>query len=310
MKSYHTNPAYLPQDMVDRIDKKWHKLGSHRPLSSIIVKKLRERFMLEMTYNSNAIEGNNLTYKETYLVINEGITIKGKSFKNHLEAKSHQEALEFVYDLIEFDAQGTLSEHLIRQIQSLIISPVDKEVAGKYRSGEVAIEIPNLMSNLIFWFRENQKKLHPIEIASLLHHKLVAIHPFIDGNGRTARLIMNIVLLRAGFPLVVILKNDRKKYYETLSKADRSDLLPFIIFVAQAVERSLNIYLETIVTTKSKSEQFLLLSEISKKTNYSAKYLNLLARKGKLVAHKERRNWLTSVDAVQEYLSKRKRKHG
>lgn len=312
MKLYHTKPAYLSSDLINRIDEKWYRLKTHRPLSPTVVNKLRERFMLEMTYNSNAIEGNNLTYKETYLVVSEGITIKGKSLKNHLEVKSHQDALEFIYDLVDFDSHFTLSQNLIRQIQSLVISPIDKEIAGKYRSGSVAIagsnvkppiatEIQYLMSNVVSWFGKNQKKLHPIELASLLHHKLVSIHAFEDGNGRTARLIMNIVLLQAGYPLVVILKNDRKKYYDTLSKADKGNLLPFIEFIAQAVERSLNIYLETIHGNKSKSDRYLSLTEISKKIKFSAKYLNLLARYGKIDAHKVGRNWVTSLNAIDKY---------
>lgn len=318
MKLYHTKPVYLSPELTNRIDEKWHKLKTHRPLSPTVIKKLRERFMLEMTYNSNAIEGNDLTYKETYLVISEGITIKGKSLKNHLEAKSHQDALEFIYDLVEFDSHFTLSQNLIRQIQSLVISPIDKKIAGKYRSGSVAIagsnikppiavEIPYLMSKIISWFGKNQKKLHPIELASILHHKLVAIHPFDDGNGRTARLMMNIMLLQAGYPLVVILKNDRKKYYDTLSKSDNGDLLPFIKFVAQSVERSLNIYLETIFENKLKSDRYLSLTELSKFTKFSPKYLNLLARKSKLEAHKIGRNWVSSVDAVNRYLDNRKK---
>lgn len=303
MKLYHTKPAYLSQDLINRIDEKWHKLKNHRPLSPTIVNKLRQRFMLEMTYNSNAIEGNKLTYKETYLVVNEGITIKGKSLKNHLEAKSHQEALEFIYDLVDLDSHFTLSQNLIRQIQSLVISAIDKTISGKYRSGSVATEIPHLMSNTITWFGKSQKKFHPIELASILHHKLVAIHPFDDGNGRTARLVMNIILLQAGYPLVVILKNDRKKYYEALSKADKGNLLPFIGFIAQSVERSLNIYLETILDSKSKDDRYLPLSVISKKTKFSAKYLNLLARHGKINAHKVGRNWVTSIEAINNYLA-------
>lgn len=318
MKLYHIKPAYLEQNLINRIDEKWHKLKSHRPFSPTVINKLRERFMTEMTYNSNAIEGNDLTYKETYLVISEGITIKGKSLKNHLEAKSHQEALEFIYDLVNFDSNFVLSQNLIRQIQSLVISPIDKSIAGKYRSGSVAIagskikpplasEIPFLMSKTVSWFRKNQSKYHPIELASIFHHKLTATHPFDDGNGRTARLIMNIILLQAGYPLVVILKNDRKKYYDTLSVADKGDVLPFIKFISQAVERSLNIYLETVEGLKSKNEEYLLLSKISKLTKFSAKYLNLLARYGKLEAHKLGRNWLTSVNAVNNYLANRQK---
>lgn len=314
MKLYHIRPAYLSQDLVSRIDEKWHRLRKHRPLSPTVIDKLRERFMLEMTYNSNAIEGNTLTYKETYLVINEGITIKGKSLKNHLEAKSHQEALEFIYDLVDSDSNFIPSQNLIRQIQSLVIAPIDKTIAGKYRSGSVAIagsnlklplatEVPHLMSGVVLWFRKNQKKLHPIELATILHHKIVAIHPFDDGNGRTARLVMNIILLQNGYPLVVILKNDRKKYYDTLSKADKGNLIPFVRFITQSVERSLNIYLETILESKSENNKYLSLSEVSKKTKFSAKYLNLLARHGKIDAHKVGRNWLTTISAIEKYTS-------
>ena len=318
MKPYHIKPGYLSFDLTKRIDAKWQKLQSSRPLSPTIVGKLRERFMLEATYNSNAIEGNTLTFKETYFVINEGITIKGKSLKNHLEAKSHHEALEFIYDLVENRRQTTVSQHLIRELQSLIIESIDKTIAGVYRTGEVAvtgathqppsaIEVPYLMSNLVSWFGHNQKKLHPIELATIAHHKLVSIHPFVDGNGRTARLLMNIILLQKDYPLAIILKNDRKVYYESLSKADRGNLTPFVAFIARAVERSLDIYLETIGIAKTKKDKFLLLSTISKQTSFSAKYLNLLARSGKLVAHKEGRNWLTSLSSVKDYLANRKR---
>ena len=249
---YHIKPSYLDLDTVVRIDEKWNRLQKKRPLSPTIVSKLKEQFMLEMTYNSNAIEGNTLNLKETYLIINEGITIKGKSFKEHLEAKSHNEALEFIYDLIKFESQPTISENLIRQIQSLVISPIDKSIAGIYRTGEVAIagsnlqtpmaiDVPNLMSKLITWFSKNQKSLHPIELASIFHYKFVAIHPFIDGNGRTARLLMNIILLKYGYPLVVILKNDRKRYYSALSKADNGKVVPFVKFMSQSIERSLDI---------------------------------------------------------------------
>ncbi|MCX6706269.1 MAG: Fic family protein [Candidatus Woesebacteria bacterium] len=318
MKPYHISPKYVPQELIDRIDAKWKKLQSKRPLSPTLVAKLRERFMLEATYNSNAIEGNNLTFKETYFVINEGITIKGKSFKNHLEAKSHHEALEFIYNLVGNHRQTTISQHLIRQLQSLVIEPIDKSISGVYRTGEVAvtgathqppsaIEVPYLMSNLISWFGHNQNRFHPIELAAVIHHKLVSIHPFVDGNGRCARLLMNIILMQKGYPLVIILKNDRKIYYEALSKADNGNLIPFVTFVARTVERSLDIYLETLSVTRIKEDKFLPLSIIGKRIKFSAKYLNLLARSGKLVAHKEGRNWLTSISSVEDYLISRKR---
>ncbi len=163
------------------------------------------------------------------------------------------------------------------------------------------------MKNVISWFVKTQKKLHPIELAALLHHKLVHIHPFFDGNGRTARLVMNIILMRAGYPLTVILKNDRKKYYRSLQSADGGSYKALTRFIAQAVERSLDIYLKTLRPSSPKNEKYQILSVISQNTPYSAKYLNLLARLGKLEAHKQGRNWLTSKEAVQRYIDGRER---
>jgi len=309
----------IQQIVKNRIDEKLKKLEKLRPLPTSAIKKLREQFELEMTYNSNAIEGNSLTLKETFLVIHEGLTIKGKPLKDHLEAKDHHEALEFLYELISKESKPTISEHLIREIHSMVVKKTEEEFAGKYRNSNVfigganhtppdALRVPSDMKNLISWFSEERKKTHIVELSALLHHKLVYIHPFFDGNGRTARLVMNITLMRAGFPLVVILKNDRKKYYRVLSQADKGNYEPLINFVAQAVERSLDIYLKTLTPTTKTREQFELLSEVSTKTPYSTKYLNLLARQGKLEAHKQGRNWLTSVEAVQRYINERQRK--
>ena len=288
-------------------------------MSPASVLKLREQFAIEMTYNSNGIEGNRLTLKETFLVIQEGLTIKGKSLKDHLEAKDHYEALNYLYDFIEKDKRSTISEVFIRSIQSLIVRETEKQKTGKYRSGNVIItgsnhtspdssKIPSLMEDLIKWIKINEKKLHYIELAAIIHHKLVFIHPFFDGNGRTARLVMNLILMQKGYPIAIILKNDRKRYYDALDKADKGKYLSFINFIAQSVERSLNIYLKIIFPQNKKKENYYPLSIISKKTPYSEKYLNLLARTGKLEAYKEKRNWLASIDAVTEYIKNRMRR--
>jgi Fic family protein len=305
-------------NLYSRIDQKLGRLDSLRPLPVPAVKKLQEQFEIEMTYNSNAIEGNSLTLKETYLVIHEGLTIKGKPLKDHLEAKDHHEALEFLYELVDRDVRPTLSEHLIRQVHQLVMQRTDEEFAGRYRTSNVfiggadhmppdALRVPQDMKNVMDWFTREQKHLHPIELATLLHHQLVFIHPFFDGNGRTARLVMNIVLMRAGYPLVVILKNDRKKYYRALQLGDKGDYSLLMRFVAQAVERSLDIYLKILTPISEVREKYLPLSEISKKTPYSTKYLNLLAREGKLEAHKQGRDWLTTAEAVERYIKGRER---
>jgi Fic family protein len=310
--------AFLDQQFKERIDSKLKALQSLRLLPPAAVEKLRQQFAIEMTYNSNAIEGNRLTLKETFLVINEGLTIKGKPLKDHLEAKDHFEALNYLYESIEHSKKHTLSEVFIRSLQSLVVKETDAEYAGKYRSGNVFIGgsdhtppeaalVPVLMRELMDWVRHKQKLVHPIELAALLHHKIVHIHPFYDGNGRTARLVMNVLLMQAGYPLAVILKNDRKKYYNSLDKADKGKPDSFVRFVAQAVERSMNIYLKTLLPVKAKREKYLPLLELAGQTPYSEKYLNLLARAGKIEAHKEKRNWLTTLEAIKRYQQNRKR---
>ena len=306
------------KSLFERIDKKLKILNGHHPLSPSIVSKLKEQFAVEMTYNSNAIEGNRLTLKETYLVIGEGMTVIGKSLKDHLEAKNHFEAIQFLYELIEHEKRHTISERLIRSLQQLIVKESDPSIAGTYRTGSVvisgskhrppdSIDVPILIGELIKWVQKNTKHIHPIELAVIFHHRIAHIHPFFDGNGRTARLAMNVLLMQNGYPLVIILKNDRKKYYDILEKADKEKLEPLIKFVAQAVEKSLNIYLNAIDQVFGR-RKLLLLSELAKKTSYSEKYLNLLARTGKLDAHKVGRNWLSSVEAVKEYQKMRERK--
>lgn len=309
---------YLDPNIQQRIDEKLKRLQKLRPLPSSAVQKLRQQFQVEMTYNSNGIEGNSLTLKETFWVINEGVTIKGKPLKDHLEAKDHYEALDFVYELVKPSGKPTLSENLIRTLHSLVMKKTDEEWAGKYRTSNVVIGgadhkppdvglVPSQMNDLINWFKDERKKLHPVELAAILHHRIVYIHPFFDGNGRTARLAMNIFLMRKGYPLTIVLKNDRKKYYQVLSRADKKDYIPLVKFTAQNMERSLDIYLKTLTPAGKKREKFLPLSKIRKKTLYSAKYLNLLARLGKLEAHKEGRNWLTTIEAVKRYIKNRKR---
>lgn len=310
---------YLDQKIKKRIEDKVKLLNSFRPLPTAIVEKLKEQFSIEMTYNSNAIEGNSLTLKETYLVISEGITIKGKPLKDHIEAKNHKEALDYLYGLAVKEKNDVITEKLIRSVNQIVLKNTDDEWSGRYRNSSVVISgsehkppeamtVPGLMEDLTRWIKKNYKSYAVVDLAGIIHHKIVYIHPFFDGNGRTARLIMNIVLMQAGYPLAVVLKNDRKKYYNVLSKADKGDYKPLIKFIAQAVERTLDIYLKILTPTGKPKEKFVTLSQLAKGTKFSEKYLNLLAREGKLDAHKEGRNWLSSREALKKYLDNRERK--
>ncbi len=168
--------------------------------------------------------------------------------------------------------------------------------------------VPVQMNELLKWVKIFQKKLHPIELAALLHHKLVHIHPFIDGNGRTARLVMNVALMQRGYPLVIVLKNDRKKYYRVLAQADAGEYEPLVQFISQSVERSLDLHLSALSPKVKNREKYLTLAELAAHSSYSAKYLNLLARKGKLEAHKQGRRWVASREALQRYVDNRERK--
>jgi len=311
--------TYLSPKEQERLEEKLARLNGCRPLPARAVAKLREQFGLELTYNSNAIEGNTLTLKETFLVISEGVTIKGKPLRDHLEAKSHSEALEYLFELVDQERGGTISELLIRELNQIVMRDLDREWSGRYRNSNVLIAgadhsppeaalVPQLMNELMAWLRQQRKTLHPVELAALLHHRLVNIHPFFDGNGRTSRLAMNVVLMQAGFPLAVVLKHDRRKYYRTLQEADQGNCVPFVRFIAQAVQRSLDIYLKVLTPADQNREQFISLAELATGSTFTAKYLNLLARSGKLEAHKEGRNWLASQEALQRYLAGRERK--
>ncbi len=308
---------YLNPQIHQRILTKKTKLDSHRPLSTPIVKKLHENLEINYTYNTNAIEGNTLTLKETKLVIREGITINGKSLSEHLEAKNHPAAITYIENLVN----SPIEEQNILELHRILFSGFC-EGAGSYRNGQVyiegrdimpppAFEVPLLMSELVKWLQGNPEELRPIELAAVFHHKLVAIHPFDDGNGRVARLIMNLLLIKNGYPLTIIKTMDRRHYYDSLIKADNGNPAPLVNFVARCTEQSLDIYLGAVEASQPKNK-LLTPAEAAKLTPYSQEYLSLLARRGQIGAVKVGRNWQISQNALETYianLSKTKNKH-
>jgi Fic family protein len=282
-------------------------LDSLRPLPIQLVKKLQEQMQIEFTYNSNAIEGNTLSLRETQLVIQEGITVHGKSLREHLEAKNHPDAINHIEKLAQ--QKTTITQNHILEVHALLMHGIDDQNAGKYRTGQVRItgatfipppaqEIPTKINELLHTLSQNPDELTPIELAAYFHHKFVYIHPFIDGNGRTARLLANIILIRNGYPFTVLLKVDRPKYLRALNEADHRNLTPLANYTATCVERSLDIYLLTF----EKEAEILTLAEASKLTPYTQEYLSLLARKGNIDAFKLRRNWVITKKALDEYV--------
>ena len=229
----------IPNDYFSEVDKLNKKLNSLRPLPKAALYSLKESINLEWIYNSNGIEGNTLTLKETKVVL-EGITVGGKSLKEHLEVINHENAIQFLEDLIK--DKEPISEWNIKNIHQLILRGIDDKNAGKYREKNVRItgaeHIPpdylmvrELMEKLISNYKE-WDKYHPIIKASLLHGEFVKIHPFIDGNGRTARLLMNLSLMNSGYLPIIIKKEDRLVYYNALDKAhttnDYTDFIKII----------------------------------------------------------------------------------
>ncbi|MBU1148427.1 MAG: Fic family protein, partial [Candidatus Omnitrophica bacterium] len=168
-----------------------------------------------------------------------------------------------------------------------------------------AIEVPGLMAGFGKWLKSRGSKTNIIEYAAIAHFKLVHIHPFVDGNGRTARLLTNLILMKYGFPPAVVLKTDRKKYYDCLEKAHKGDLEDFVRFIARSMERSLAIWIEAIKPAKKQKpeEKYLPIRDICKETPYSQEYISLLARRGKIEAVKFGRNWVTSKEALKKYIS-------
>ncbi len=300
----------MDPDLIKSIENKKRVLDRHRPLNSSVVRKLEEEFSIAWTYNSNALEGNTLSIQETELVVHRGIAIGGKTVQEHLEAINHGKGIEYLKDIIQKNAE--ISENCIKEMHGIILRSIDDAEAGNYRRTNVrimgahhlppqSIKIPNLMEDFINWYYQNEGKMDAAEMASELHYRLVMIHPFVDGNGRVARLLMNLYLMGKGYPPGIILKADRKKYYRVLNEANLGKKGPYEDFIGRAIERSLILYLNSIEPDQPPEKMFISLKEAARYCNYSQEYLSLLARRGKLTAVKINRNWMTTKEAVEEY---------
>ncbi|MBZ9729164.1 Fic family protein [Salegentibacter sp. JZCK2] len=299
-----------------RLFEKKAMLQKARPLPKIALVKMKEALGIEWTYNSNSIEGNSLSLRETQMVLQEGITIKGKSLREHFEAKNHETALDYLYTLVK--SSYKLNGKDILKLHELVLRSIEDDYAGRLRNSGVRIaganfvppnaqKVSGLFDELVTFVNENPQQLNVIELAMVFHHKLVWIHPFFDGNGRTVRLAMNLILMKEGFPPAIILRNDRKKYYAALNAANNGNYAKLGLLMCQALERTLNIYIQALPDNDTNYTEISSLVE-EEQLPYGQEYISLLARQGKIDAYKEGRNWLTTKEAIEDYINNRQRK--
>jgi Fic family protein len=259
----YTGPITELSERYASIDFLKTKLDRHRPLDPIAVESLHNDMILRYTYHSNAIEGNTLTLSETKVILENGITIGGRTLREHLEVINHRDAINYLESIV--NDYSFLSERIIKELHSLILKSIDTQNAGRYRRQNVYIsgagftppdflQVPDHMERLIAWCSaEHTRKLHPVERAARLHADFVNIHPFIDGNGRTARLLMNLELLKAGYPVVIVPVEERPSYYDNLDAiAVNGKFTPFIKQICVLAEASLNKILNLLPTDKLK----------------------------------------------------------
>jgi len=301
---YDDTDILIDTSLLRKIEEKKHRLDSLRPLPKDAIKKLLEDFRLRHTYHSDALEGNTLTLQETKFVLEQGITIGGKPLKDHIEARNDAEAFDFMLQLVQ--KKTPFSQECIQQIHDIVTKGLLKD-SGKYRTGNVRItgasitppsytKVISLMDDYIHTIKN--PPCHPLKKATFIHHQLVLIHPFFDGNGRVARLVTNLFFMQQGYPPIVLKQQDRKTYYRVLHQADNGNLSPLAVFIAKAINESLQLYLSVFID----EEHLISLKELAQHSPYSQEYLSLRARQGKLDAVKLEQTWYSSMRALKEYI--------
>lgn len=294
------------------IDQKKRQLGKLKPISEKVMKELEAWIRVELTYSSNAIEGNTLSRIETAEVLEKGTkaVISGKPLKDQIEAVNHAKAIDFINDLSkEKKGHQFVSEDDIKKIHQIILSGIDDRWAGKYRQSTVLIKgvdvefpeyhkVPYHMAEFVDWL-QLQQETHPVRVAADAHFKLVSIHPFIDGNGRAARLLMNLVLIANSFPMAVIRNEERTQYLEAVNKGQtKGNLDSFYKIIFKAIERSLDAYINAAkgksplkpltkgANQKETRIKFLKIGELAKETGETVPTIRYWTKQGLLSVNK------------------------
>jgi Fic family protein len=301
--------ADLPPVVWRRVQANHRTLRERRPLPRDVVARLREQLRVAHTYHSNAIEGNTLTLKETRLILEQGLTIGGKSLREHLEATNNARGFDWIWGKAK---PGLRMDHeMIRTLHEIVTRGI-LDSAGRYRAEQVwiagsahvpppASEIVPLLGTL---FAELPGIRDPVLRMIHLHHRLASVHPFLDGNGRTARLAANLVLLSGGYPPVVLRVQDRRRYYRCLEEVDRGRYEALGGFLLRAVDEALVLHLAAVEPERA----LVPLKTLARRSPYSQEYLALRARQGVLEAVKIDDVWYSSRPALDDYVARQRRR--
>jgi excisionase family DNA binding protein len=286
------------------LDKKI-RIDNYPLLHPDLSQQIQQQRRTEYIHSSNAIEGNTLTLGETAAAIN-GETINGKTIKEHFEAINHPATIEYVEE--QAKTGQPITEETIKQIHTRLMDNLLHE-PGAYRTGAARIVGAHIMPpkstyihekivELLTWLNTNPYEYPPIELSARFMHRFLTIHPFQEGNGRTARLLMNLILMQHGYPVLTNISfRDRKKYLTALQEADHGDPEPLINLVAMSVEDSLTKHIIAVEEIETLS-----LKEAAEQSPYSADYLGLRARDGNLGAYKDGRNWKVTREDLDQYI--------
>jgi len=298
---------HLPARLERRIAERRKRLDEQRPLAPSVVRAVRDDLRILLTYHSNAIEGNTLDESETQMVIEHGITIGGHTVKEHLEAINHAEAITQLYDLAERGAALTHAD--ILQLHALITEKLMLS-AGQYRDGPVSIRgsrhvpppwqrVPELMHIWLAWPDSEGLMYPPIVRAALAHEAFLNIHPFYDGNGRVARLLLHLQLMRDGYPAVLIQRSVRETYIRALEAAHFGAYQGLVTLVGQAVDAGLSLWLDAC--ERAPEDYKLPAREVAAASGMDAAYLGWLLRNQRVDGTKVGGRWYTSEAAVRRY---------
>lgn len=297
----------LDPRLAERLARKKARLDQYRPLPQETVRRLNDDLRVFLTYHSNAIEGNTLSLRETQMVIDYGLTIHGHPLREYLEATNHAEAYSYVTDLV--DRRAAMTRETILSLHSMVMDRI-LEAKGRFRTVPVYIrganmtppppsQVESLMREWVAWVDGQGQDYEPVIRAAIAHHGFEAVHPFVDGNGRVGRLLLNLMLMRDGYPPALLLRDWRVRYIQALDTANTGNYSPLANMIGQAVEAGLDLYLEACVAMPD--DPYQPLSALAQPSGYAVDYLGWLARRGRIEAVKRGARWYSTLDAIRRY---------